>query len=283
MADALPFDGSEDFLRVRYIKVGQAPTRDDGWTHNKTDPHIIISRVRCGAYTTRWGGHMVQVAAGEAYVAPPHTPLAITHHIDPHLGRMERSWIHHSVAANEVLDIADLIELPIHLDAQATAPFGEIMDELLGTSVQDLAAHARRRELAYRTLRLLAARSRPRPGAAELLSRRSVLGTVIAHLHQRLAEPHDVSELARVAGVSSATLHRHFLAHTRCTPLRYLKGLRLDASCRLLAEGDLPLSDVAARVGFANPFHFSREFTRRFHASPAAWRALARDGQRRPS
>jgi AraC-like DNA-binding protein len=281
MADGLPFDLSEDFLRVRYIKVGQAPTRDDGWTHQKTDPHIIISHVRCGAYTARWAGQTVHVAAGEAYVAPPHTPLAITHHIDPRLGRMERSWIHLSVAANEVLDVADLLELPTHLDRVATEPFVDIMDELLGLTVHDLATHARRRELAYRTLRLLAALSRPRPGAAELLSRRSVLGTVIAHLHQRLDSPHDVAELARVAGVSAATLHRHFLAHTRSTPLRYLKGLRLDAACRLLAEGDLPLSEVAARVGFANPFHFSREFSRRFHASPASWRALALDGQRR--
>ncbi len=272
---ALPLDGSEDFLRLRWIKVGQGRTSDDGWTHRKTDPHIIISRVRCGSYTTRWAGNTVRVAAGEAYVAPPHTPLAITHHVDARTGYMERSWIHLSIAANEVLDVADLIELPKHLDAAATAPFGAIMDELLAAGGRDLAAHARRRELGYRALRLLVACSRPKPGAAELLSRRSTLRAVIAHLHEHLDAPHTIVQLARVAGVSPATLHRQFLTHTGRPPLRYLKGLRLDASCRLLAEGDQTLAEIAARVGFANPYHYSREFSRRFKASPAAWRRAA--------
>jgi AraC-like DNA-binding protein len=273
---AIPLDGSEDFLRLRWIKVGQGRTGDEGWTHRKTDPHIIISRVRCGSYVTRWGGNVVRVAAGEAYVAPPHTPLAITHHLDPRTGYMDRSWIHLSIAANEVLDVADLIELPKHLDAAATAPFAAIMEELLVATGRDLAAHARRRELGYRALRLLAARSRLKAGAAELLARRSSLGAVFAHLHQHLGAPHTVADLARVAGVSPATLHRQFLALTGRPPLRYLKGLRLDASCRLLADGDLTLAEIAARVGFANPYHYSREFSRRFKAGPAAWRLSTR-------
>lgn len=262
-------------IALRGLQVNGGIVREDGWTHHKTNPYISVSRVKYGAYLVRWNGHSVRAGAGEAYVTPPHHPLAITHHIDPERGFMDRDWLHLSFTVNGVLDVTDLIELPLRLDVRQTAPFGRIITDLLTLSGNAIGVQAQRRELAFRALHLLANLSRPKPAAAELLNKRGTLRAILTHLQEHLEHPIEASGLARIGGISTATLHRQFIAHMGSTPMRYLKGLRLDAACRFLSESDLPLGDVAAKVGFSNAFHFSREFTRRFRSSPAQWRALA--------
>ena len=61
------------------------------------------------------------------------------------------------------------------------------------------------------------------------------------------------------------------------TPMEYLKRRRLEEARHLLVTTDGPMSEVAARVGFANQFHFSREFKAAFGATPSAYRATHGD------
>jgi AraC-like DNA-binding protein len=53
---------------------------------------------------------------------------------------------------------------------------------------------------------------------------------------------------------------------------KYLIGLRLEKARRLLLEANMPVSDVAASVGFNGLAHFSRAFAQRFAVSPTSLR-----------
>lgn len=53
------------------------------------------------------------------------------------------------------------------------------------------------------------------------------------------------------------------------TPLQYQKGVRLDAARRLLFAGDVDVSTVAYRVGYASVAHFSRDDRRAFATAPS--------------
>jgi AraC-like DNA-binding protein len=90
---------------------------------------------------------------------------------------------------------------------------------------------------------------------------------VITWLGDRFAEPVSIDRIAAEAGMSPATLHRHFTAATGMSPLRYRKHLRLLFARRLLLAGDATAAQVAHTVGYTSATQFSREY-RAFYGLP---------------
>lgn len=87
-------------------------------------------------------------------------------------------------------------------------------------------------------------------------------------IHRDCAGGHDIGTLASVAGMSVSAFHERFRRATGSPPLRYLKTVRLQrARLLMLHEGETAAS-AAARVGYASPSQFSREFRRLFGAPP---------------
>jgi AraC-like DNA-binding protein len=90
---------------------------------------------------------------------------------------------------------------------------------------------------------------------------------VITWLGDRFAEPVSIDRIAAEAGMSPATLHRHFKAATGMSPLRYQKHLRLLSARRHLLVGDATAAQVAHTVGYTSATQFSREY-RAFYGLP---------------
>lgn len=77
-------------------------------------------------------------------------------------------------------------------------------------------------------------------------------------LDEHLAEPVDLSTLARVAGVSRAQLVRVCRRDLGETPLRWVWRRRTERGVQLLRDTGLRVSEIAWRCGFQTPFHFTR-------------------------
>jgi len=77
-----------------------------------------------------------------------------------------------------------------------------------------------------------------------------------------------IKDLITQAGMSQASLHRHFRSSTGMTPLQYQKTLRLQEARKLLVEGK-EVSETAYAVGYESPSQFSREYTRMFGRAPS--------------
>lgn len=78
----------------------------------------------------------------------------------------------------------------------------------------------------------------------------------------------NLDDVAQMAGVSRRQMERLFAHHLQRTPRRYLMDLRLQRARALMAETDLPVTEVAAACGFASTEHFSKRFRERFGVSP---------------
>lgn len=90
----------------------------------------------------------------------------------------------------------------------------------------------------------------------------------IARIRGRFHEQLRIDEIAAAAGMSASSLHAHFKAVTRMTPLEYQKQLRLQEARRLmLAEGQ-SAGTAGFAVGYESPSQFSREYRRLFGAPP---------------
>jgi AraC family transcriptional regulator len=110
---------------------------------------------------------------------------------------------------------------------------------------------------------------------AGLVDRRIRLAVELmhAHMHRDLS----LEEIARAAHLSPFHFARLFKKLTGATPHAYLAGLRAARAQALLAETDLPVTEVGARVGYMSSSHFARAFRQATGLSPRAYRkALVR-------
>jgi AraC family transcriptional activator of mtrCDE len=98
----------------------------------------------------------------------------------------------------------------------------------------------------------------------------SELGPAIRAMAEDPGRPHTVATLAGLCHMSRSTFARRFKESVRCTPMEYLRGVRLRQAARLLRRDRPPsVTQVARRVGFRSRSQFSRAFKTHFHAAPS--------------
>jgi AraC-like DNA-binding protein len=82
--------------------------------------------------------------------------------------------------------------------------------------------------------------------------------------------------MARVAIMSEGQLNRRFLERFEQTPQAWLANLRMRHARRWLADSNLPVVDIALRLGFSDQAALTRAMRRLCDTTPAAWRRNAR-------
>jgi AraC-like DNA-binding protein len=86
--------------------------------------------------------------------------------------------------------------------------------------------------------------------------------------------PADVGEMARACDLSPWHFTRLFKRVMGRTPWRWVLERRTEQARELLAGTDLPVKEVAARCGFADPDYFGRFIKRETGMSPRGYRRL---------
>ncbi len=75
--------------------------------------------------------------------------------------------------------------------------------------------------------------------------------------------------LAAVVNVSRFHFARLFRRSTGMPPIAFVEQCRIRRAQTLIVETDLPLSDIALVIGFADQSHFTRRFHRHVGCAPA--------------
>jgi AraC-like DNA-binding protein len=89
------------------------------------------------------------------------------------------------------------------------------------------------------------------------------------------ANAHDVvtvSDLVTVAGMGPRGLRAAFKKYHGCTPLQYLRSVRMECACKELRDGEpgTTVTGVAIKWGFAHFGRFAAAYKRQFGESPSA-------------
>ena len=74
--------------------------------------------------------------------------------------------------------------------------------------------------------------------------------------------------MAAPEGVSEREVRRLFQHDLAISPKAYHRSLRLQKARSMLQQTDLPVSEVALRLGFSSSSDFCRAFRREFGVSP---------------
>jgi AraC-like DNA-binding protein len=98
----------------------------------------------------------------------------------------------------------------------------------------------------------------------------------ILYLLDRFDQKICFDDLLKISHMSKSTFCRQFKRHTGKTFKQFLNEIRIDHSCRLLAETAEPVTGIAYQSGFRNLSHFNRKFLEFRDISPSMYRAKFR-------
>ncbi|HWJ74066.1 MAG TPA: AraC family transcriptional regulator [Kaistia sp.] len=99
-------------------------------------------------------------------------------------------------------------------------------------------------------------------------SRLARVDRAIDWIKRHFNQPMRIDSLAEIAGMSPASLHRHFKAVTAMSPLQFQKQIRLLEARRRLVSESLDAGMIGFAVGYESQSQFSREYARLFGAPP---------------
>lgn len=102
------------------------------------------------------------------------------------------------------------------------------------------------------------------------------LQKVLLYIEERLSEPVGVRELALHVHMSPFHFARRFKQAVGTPPHAYITQERMERAKRLLARSNLPLIEVATRVGYRTQAHFTGVFHRYVGTTPRSYRVGAR-------
>ncbi|MFA7369210.1 MAG: AraC family transcriptional regulator [Kiritimatiellales bacterium] len=100
------------------------------------------------------------------------------------------------------------------------------------------------------------------------------LGNIMTFMAERIGQPLRVSEMARHVGMSAAHFASSFRRQTGMAPGEYFIHLRLRQACWLLDTTSLSIREVGFKVGYDDPYYFSRAFSNLMGLSPRRYRNL---------
>jgi AraC-like DNA-binding protein len=94
------------------------------------------------------------------------------------------------------------------------------------------------------------------------------LGRVLRAIHEDVAHPWTVAQLAGVAGMSRAAFSAEFGRRVGQPPLAYVRTWRLNIARAALARGDTTVASVASKVGYTSQSAFGYAFRCAFGSPP---------------
>lgn len=106
----------------------------------------------------------------------------------------------------------------------------------------------------------------------EKISRDEFVDRAKSYMRNHLADPLDLEAVSKAVGMSKCHFSAEFSRVTGCSPMRFLRGLRVQTSEHLILMTTMPLRTIASMVGLSDEYHFSRVFHREKGFPPSSMR-----------
>jgi AraC family transcriptional regulator of arabinose operon len=232
-----------------------------------TDDWLILDTVAgCGRI-----GSGFAVRVGDIALLRPGFPH--DYRTDATVGVWELAWAH-VLVRDDWLDLLDWPEpepgmLLLHLDGAEHAAVTACLDAAHAAACSGAAQRDRLACNAIERALLLLAQVNPNTPGGRIDPRlRAAMDRAMADLSRPLSIP----TLARLAGLSPSRFAHTFREQVGDSPGRWFERERMRRAAALLDATSRTVMDIAAEVGFPDPFYFSQRFSRWAGMSPRAWR-----------
>ena len=95
---------------------------------------------------------------------------------------------------------------------------------------------------------------------------------IISFINSNYTRKLRLDEIAEKANMNSTAFCRYFKENTGKTLLQYVMEMRVGYACKLLAVGNMDISQIALECGFDSITHFNRTFKQWTQLTPTQYR-----------
>lgn len=95
---------------------------------------------------------------------------------------------------------------------------------------------------------------------------------LLVYIHKHLQEEIPVEQLAQTAHMSKRACFRLFQDNLHMTPVEYIRSCRLQKACQMLAQSNVPVTQIAHSCGLGSSSYFGKIFRNKFNCTPLEYR-----------
>ncbi len=235
-----------------------------------TFPYMSIEFVSRGRGTLWLKGQEYPLAAGSVFTyGPDIAHKIVADQADPFskyfvdfLGSGARRFMEENGLQ---LGTVRKVSLPLELERS--------LDDLISHGLRESGAGSKLCDTLMRYVLLLVASSSS-PATTSLSLAHSTYLRCREQIEKQYLSLQSLDEVAKVSYVDKAYLCRLFQRFDHQSPYQYMTRLKMNRAAALLEESNLLVKQIAATVGYADAFHFSRCFRSVFGMSPRQFREL---------
>lgn len=251
--------------------IGAFPSAPHHYVERKwgADEAILIYCLK-GKGELEIGGGRVAVTAGYAFVIPPGTP---------HVYRADEDepwsifWIHFKgsqvPSLMESLDVSRESPLIYVPDVNLMREAFEEVYVCLNYHFSDGGLQTMSSELMRLLARIKLHKSHFHPQRQSLEQR--VIDTM-DFMVRHLDVPLTLDDLATRAGLSATYYSKLFKDRNSVSPMSWFIARKIGKACEFLTETDLSVQEIAMKLGYVDPYYFSRIFKKIQGVAPANYR-----------
>ncbi|MDR1919659.1 MAG: helix-turn-helix domain-containing protein [Tannerellaceae bacterium] len=92
------------------------------------------------------------------------------------------------------------------------------------------------------------------------------------YMNENIEKKLTLKEIASYFGYSESHFYRLFLKEIHYAPMNYFLHIKIERACQLLLHTNMKINQISFKLGFEDPYYFSRIFTQIKGCSPKKYR-----------
>lgn len=231
------------------------------------DAELILVVAGCFSYETRDAAPLI-VKAGDVLLIPPTEWHTFRRLDEP--AHAVFSCIHGELMPGRQWAKGDYVLHPAPQRVTPTEGDAAIHDLFMRCSMVFEGYDKYRTELLSAMLKEIWIRLAEYWGGREAGHLSGRMKSMVSYLRSHLTDPVSRRSLAREFGVTPEHVNALFRKQLGITPTQFVQRERMLLAYRILRDEGLSVKETAERVGFQDPFYFSRVFKRVMRRTPAS-------------
>ncbi len=134
-------------------------------------------------------------------------------------------------------------------------------------------------ELLYHLVYTVSDRNLATGSGEKVFSGKNNIEEIIRYLNEHIDEDITLMDVQKKFGINRNRINEIFVEETSLTCMNYFINMRLQLAKIILAETEVPIGEISARVGYPNMNYFTRHFKKRVGVTPSKFRQNASSGK----